>query len=681
MQHTQSDKNAETTSRAIGRQGTEGVSMPSVPVLQQKDIEEKSTLQLVSSPIQHPGDEDSRQPVQAKFIVQNSKEKNELPASLQRFSLSQQHIPLQTTKVDDKRQLKPFQLKSNIIQSVSNEATAFETSKFIAQQKGESTENSLQLKPFVPPVQRKENKTGLPANLKSGIENLSGFNMDDVKVHYNSVKPATLQAHAYAQGTEIHVSTGQEKHLPHEAWHVVQQKQGRVVPTIQMKGGVAVNDDKELEQEADTMGVKALQMNYINPLQLQPFHYHQNVVQQVSDNGGDGSSENIDFGKLYQSTTDHKEGAFAGKTPVVIEVNEMTVESAKAKIDGYANGTVKNKIPVAFVIGINQKKTKKIKQPSELDAMAQEIAGYLESKNLEGGCFSFSWKPSGDEGGYTFPFLEARSLLTLHEGVDKIHTRMNELTGSDPIIRGMDGDVTSDPLLSQTPMSPYAEDALESGLNSLSEGTVQIISGGYIWDPEGVKSRLNALNLVANDTIVGDIKTMITLLNKYELLVRSKLAETYTARSVYWPEPNTYMDLATRKSGANAMKNDTAVKTGKSQQKESTHYVKAASIKTGDFNPDLAVVKPMKTYLDDLLKVLHTKFNKKVDPTADIIEVGIKTVRQTHLNPAAIDDNYNWTDQKMKFDSIAPAKEIVVKYLNKCSADIVSMMIDIIAQR
>lgn len=108
------------------------------------------------------------------------------------------------------------------------------------------------------PIQRKENKTGLPDNLKSGIENLSGYSMDDVKVHYNSDKPAQLQAHAYAQGTDIHFGSGQEKHLPHEAWHVVQQKQGRVKPTMQMKGSVNINDDAGLEKEADVMGAKVL---------------------------------------------------------------------------------------------------------------------------------------------------------------------------------------------------------------------------------------------------------------------------------------------------------------------------------------------------------------------------------------------------------------------------------------
>ncbi len=110
----------------------------------------------------------------------------------------------------------------------------------------------------VGPIQRKENKTGMPDQLKSGVENLSGMSMDHVKVHYNSSQPAQLNALAYAQGSDIHIGPGQEKHLPHEAWHVVQQAQGRVQATRQMKAGVPVNDDPGLEHEADVMGEKAL---------------------------------------------------------------------------------------------------------------------------------------------------------------------------------------------------------------------------------------------------------------------------------------------------------------------------------------------------------------------------------------------------------------------------------------
>ncbi|KKG76850.1 hypothetical protein DU43_14435 [Methanosarcina mazei] len=105
------------------------------------------------------------------------------------------------------------------------------------------------------PLQAKmENNTGMPDNLKAGVESLSGIDLSDVRVHYNSSKPAEVEALAYTQGTNIHVAPGQERYLPHEAWHVVQQVQGRVKPTMQMKNGVQINDDERLEHEADVIG-------------------------------------------------------------------------------------------------------------------------------------------------------------------------------------------------------------------------------------------------------------------------------------------------------------------------------------------------------------------------------------------------------------------------------------------
>jgi hypothetical protein len=109
------------------------------------------------------------------------------------------------------------------------------------------------------PVQRAEGSAaqGLPGPLRSGVEALSGRDMSDVRVHYGSARPATVAAHAYAQGDDIHLAPGQERHLPHEAWHVVQQREGRVRPTGTV-AGQALNDDPGLEQEADRMGARAL---------------------------------------------------------------------------------------------------------------------------------------------------------------------------------------------------------------------------------------------------------------------------------------------------------------------------------------------------------------------------------------------------------------------------------------
>jgi hypothetical protein len=101
-----------------------------------------------------------------------------------------------------------------------------------------------------------ENRTGMPDQLKAGLEDLSGLDLSDVRVHYNSPKPADVNALAYAQGRDIHLGRGQEQHLPHEGWHVVQQAQGRVKPTMQAQG-VPINDDAGLEREADQMGARA----------------------------------------------------------------------------------------------------------------------------------------------------------------------------------------------------------------------------------------------------------------------------------------------------------------------------------------------------------------------------------------------------------------------------------------
>lgn len=116
------------------------------------------------------------------------------------------------------------------------------------------------------PFQLQTNNSGLPDGLRSGIEQLSGISMDSVKVHYNSGEPAQLSAYAYARDNDIHIGPGQEKHLPHEAWHVVQQKQGRVQPLTHINGNVPVNNDPSLEQEATTMGGNAMQMMTDHPL-------------------------------------------------------------------------------------------------------------------------------------------------------------------------------------------------------------------------------------------------------------------------------------------------------------------------------------------------------------------------------------------------------------------------------
>ena len=107
---------------------------------------------------------------------------------------------------------------------------------------------------------KKITKTGLPENLKSRVESLSGVSMQDVKVHFNLEKPVQLNAQAFLQGSAIKIAIGEEKHLPQEAWHVVQQAQGKVQPTNHLEQGININNAPDLEKEADEMGLKAMKM-------------------------------------------------------------------------------------------------------------------------------------------------------------------------------------------------------------------------------------------------------------------------------------------------------------------------------------------------------------------------------------------------------------------------------------
>jgi len=129
---------------------------------------------------------------------------------------------------------------------------------------------------------KKSNKLD-EVQIKENVSQLMGTDVADAQVHYNSNKPAQLQAEATAQGTEVHLAPGKEQHLGHELTHVAQQKQGRVQPTIQANNGVGINNDPKLEKEADEVGEKAmkgeLSISKTNTTQISSVSHHVAPVQ------------------------------------------------------------------------------------------------------------------------------------------------------------------------------------------------------------------------------------------------------------------------------------------------------------------------------------------------------------------------------------------------------------------
>ncbi|GLR16685.1 eCIS core domain-containing protein [Portibacter lacus] len=114
-------------------------------------------------------------------------------------------------------------------------------------------------------VQKKDNAAEKPSPINDAPSQLKATDIipSGVNVHTESSKATEMGALAFAQGSDIHFAPGQFKPntragqelIGHELGHIVQQKEGRVQPTTQLKG-VNVNNDKGLEKEADDFGVK-----------------------------------------------------------------------------------------------------------------------------------------------------------------------------------------------------------------------------------------------------------------------------------------------------------------------------------------------------------------------------------------------------------------------------------------
>jgi hypothetical protein len=141
-------------------------------------------------------------------------------------------------------------------------------------QTAEEEEEPLQAKAAPSPVSSPGSSGGgaspLPSSLRQGLEGLSGFDLSGVRVHADDPAPGRVNALAYAEGENIRLAPGQEQHLAHEGWHVVQQMQGRVRATAS-EGGAAINDDASLEREADEMGEEARRWSGAGSLQRKTF--------------------------------------------------------------------------------------------------------------------------------------------------------------------------------------------------------------------------------------------------------------------------------------------------------------------------------------------------------------------------------------------------------------------------
>lgn len=521
----------------------------------------------------------------------------------------------------------------------------------------------------------------LPARLGAGIETLSGLSMDHVRVHHDSPEPARLRAHAYTRGGDIHLAPGQGHHLAHEAWHVVQQARGTVRANASV-AGVALNDDAALEREADVMGTRALQ----GPTSATPAASEARatrsqpaapVVQRVTAVGANVQTNHVLLGAAQMSDEQPVDAANQGEQPVLIEVMEGNAnvatarDAAIAKIDAIAasasNGdnrgimiALNTQAPNGDVQNNRLRANRDFAHHANLVAAALAVAQHAEGVNVQAGCYPAIWAPTAGGAGYTFPFLEMRAQVTLHPGTAWMLGRMRDAGVGDPIMRSMDADVINDPLLAN-PLSglPLGAQRLLGDIGraaweerqvggadvvpDLSKPGAHVVSGGYNWDTSAKAAAFwdagGAVNggFAANGAVWNrKLTACLDLINDAEHDIRERYAALVPA-TVYWPEPNNYMESHTRVGAAQAV-----LAAGQAaadvQQRESTHYLRDINNLVGHYDRSLATTKPLKNYFDDLRDLIRA--NRVV--TRQEAKTWVESVRQTHLSPGHLQHILQW---------------------------------------
>ncbi|BAU10716.1 hypothetical protein LEP3755_12080 [Leptolyngbya sp. NIES-3755] len=160
-------------------------------------------------------------------------------------------------------QIQPAQRQTHVQRNVVDEEQERDAEVQMKAIQRHADPETVKLLQRMPDLSPKDNGRSLPKNIQTKMERSFGTSFSDVQIH-EGPQASSVGALAYTQGNRIHFAPGQynpdspsgQALLGHELTHVVQQRAGRV-PLPDNTGGLPINADPSLEQEADDMGAKA----------------------------------------------------------------------------------------------------------------------------------------------------------------------------------------------------------------------------------------------------------------------------------------------------------------------------------------------------------------------------------------------------------------------------------------
>ncbi|GAB3804941.1 hypothetical protein GCM10028819_37270 [Spirosoma humi] len=324
-----------------------------------------------------------------------------------------------------------------------------------------------------------------------------------------------------------------------------------------------------------------------------------------------------------------------GSNPILVELLVTDKAKAKALIQSLTDANRNSSIKRALAIGLNGKNDKNIEK--NLASDCKELVDLMKLNGLPGFCISFVWEPIStkpDMKGYIFPFKEARSELTKNSLALEFHEELESKMGK-IIVRTIDQDVSKDPLLANEE-DEFFENEL---IPHLLYNKQALFTGGYDWDANSEDVRARLAEKKKNIAFADKIATAITIINEKEHAVREALITEYS-KSVYMPEPNTYMTLQHRKEVTPDNLNNNQLIDDQSQQNEGLVFAKMA--KVSRYVQQIKTTKPIKQHMDKLIYAFADILakNDQGGHTAEI-EAIIQNAHQSHLSNNVVGKNIN----------------------------------------
>lgn len=390
-----------------------------------------------------------------------------------------------------------------------------------------------------------------------------------------------------------------------------------------------------------------------------PVHARFAALQAVADRAGAaGVVQRVGERLEVVSGSGHLAPAWTdpAKTTVIIEVMVQMPEkegAAKAMIDAIEATRATGPMNIAIALAPNRKgTTAPIKGRATGDA--RSLLDYATAKHVPCAVVPMVWSmpETTEQGGYVFPFFEARSSL----GRATQTAALKSNASGRVFHRTMDVDVTNDPLLKPGTATGANQNTVKGILDDADTGS--IVSGGYDWDTANLSpvraafiSKLNSAEHTLREAMAKPTeypewdearKDEKGYQKEYDKgVARATGKNEFRNRNqgaVYAPEPNIYIPAEQKENWDKGVASGLKERSyGHDRQMSESAFGRKGTKAPLVYRGDIATTKPRKGHLDNLGPMFDAVERLDATGAEAAFKTVIKDIHQSYLGKKARD--------------------------------------------